>query len=688
MKKSRIIAVLLAVFLVVADISIGPIKDVQASSSYTFTKVGGGTISSTPVSPKKLNVIVFGRPTCYNTQTTLAAINSLDLLLDEKINFIYADVDGNDENTVKDFASNYYSGIIFCYGNNNSAAWSLSGLGYGSVTLPFVVYVDSKGTVVKSTTGLQTKSEINKNICDCMGYDVVEDEDTSSSKEPTTDDSYYYVTTYGTNIVDETRGMLNDINSFRLGNDAWYYDRAGNKVKCTNLSGLTYDYRLESAAYLRAAELSLYYNHTRPNGFGFETAVSRYWDYTSLGENIAFGYDSISEVFTAWREDNEGYNGQGHRRNMLSPYYNAVGVACFEVDGVKFWVQEFGYTDFSDSSQTTPSYYDGFDSFRIRGNESIVPIKEKIKLNTGDITMNVGDAIYIDTGMIVDEFNIHGQLMNLGYSVHLYTNVSIENQSIVEYSNGKYHALSAGTTYISVTDDAYEKEGDRVTKRVKVTVSEPQKKEDDTSNDSSGSGGNDSSSVDDSSNEKHNENNNSDKNTSNGSSGSGSSGSGSSGSSSSGGSSTGSSSGKSASYTNEWNGGKWYNADGSQTYGPTLSWKYNGIGWWVEDSSGWYPTATWQKIDGYWYYFHASGYMASGEWVDGYWLNYDGSWTYPYTGSWHYGSGGWWYGDTSGWYATGWQKVDGYWYYFLSDGYMATSRYIDGYWVGADGACR
>ena len=48
---------------------------------------------------------------------------------------------------------------------------------------------------------------------------------------------------------------------------------------------------------------------------------------------------------------------------------------------------------------------------------------------------------------------------------------------------------------------------------------------------------------------------------------------------------------------------------------------------------------------------------------------------------------GWWYADASGWYpANQWLWIDGRCYYFGADGYMATSQYIDGYWVGADGA--
>lgn len=122
--------------------------------------------------------------------------------------------------------------------------------------------------------------------------------------------------------------------------------------------------------------------------------------------------------------------------------------------------------------------------------------------------------------------------------------------------------------------------------------------------------------------------------------------------------------------TNEWYNGKWYNADGTQTYEGIMSWKCNSTGWWLEDTFGWYPVSCWQKIDGLWYYFDSEGYMAENEWRDGYWLSGSGAWTYEPIGSWGHNSKGWWYGDTSGWYAYGqWQKINGIWYYFNNSGY-------------------
>ena len=141
-------------------------------------------------------------------------------------------------------------------------------------------------------------------------------------------------------------------------------------------------------------------------------------------------------------------------------------------------------------------------------------------------------------------------------------------------------------------------------------------------------------------------------------------------------------------YSNEWIDGKWYNEDGTQTYAGTLQWKSNATGWWVEDTSGWYPADSWQKIDGIWYYFKPDGYMASNEYYKGYWFNSDGSWDDKYLLSWKSNSTGWWVEDISGWWpASQWLKIDGYWYYFDASGYMVTSQYIDGWWISSDGVC-
>ena len=126
-----------------------------------------------------------------------------------------------------------------------------------------------------------------------------------------------------------------------------------------------------------------------------------------------------------------------------------------------------------------------------------------------------------------------------------------------------------------------------------------------------------------------------------------------------------------AGYSNEWVNGKWYNADGTQTYKGTLQWKSDATGWWVQDTDGWYPTSQWQKIDGKWYYFCADGYMDYSEYRDGCWLGSDGAWVESYYGGhWESDATGWWYADASGWYPVSqYVWIDGVNYWFGATGY-------------------
>lgn len=132
------------------------------------------------------------------------------------------------------------------------------------------------------------------------------------------------------------------------------------------------------------------------------------------------------------------------------------------------------------------------------------------------------------------------------------------------------------------------------------------------------------------------------------------------------------------SYKNEWVDGQWYDANGKTTYSPKGSWKKNSIGWWYEDTSGWFPTARWQKIDGDWYYFNDIGYMAENEYAgnwsaysEGYWwVGADGAWDGSEPGVWRLSGTKWWFKDSTGWFAkNNWYKIGGNWYKFDAEGW-------------------
>ena len=107
------------------------------------------------------------------------------------------------------------------------------------------------------------------------------------------------------------------------------------------LSALKRDSALEETAKIRAKELVDQFSHTRPNGSVCFTAYPQ--GMMAMGENIAYGFSSAQSVTEAWKETNEKYSGQGHRRNMLSDDFNAVGIAGYIHNGTIYWVQAFGY---------------------------------------------------------------------------------------------------------------------------------------------------------------------------------------------------------------------------------------------------------------------------------------------------------------------------------------------------------
>ena len=146
----------------------------------------------------------------------------------------------------------------------------------------------------------------------------------------------------------DARKMLKKVNSLRK-NDAWYRDKNGKKIRCGHLEKLEYDYSLEKVAMERAAELSVSYSHTRPNGLDCFSLYD--YGYDAMGENIAMGQSTTESAFEAWAERKENYSRQGHRRNMLDEDFGAIGIACFEVNGIKYWTQEFA--DTSSGSEKT-----------------------------------------------------------------------------------------------------------------------------------------------------------------------------------------------------------------------------------------------------------------------------------------------------------------------------------------------
>lgn len=81
----------------------------------------------------------------------------------------------------------------------------------------------------------------------------------------------------------------------------------------------------------------------------------------------------------------------------------------------------------------------------------------------------------------------------------------------------------------------------------------------------------------------------------------------------------------------------------------------------------------WQTIDRQRYYFYPDGRMARGEWIDGLYINQDGTQTYRNKGSWKTNSKGKWWEDESGWYPRNRSvRINKKDYRFDKNGYLIT----------------
>ena len=100
------------------------------------------------------------------------------------------------------------------------------------------------------------------------------------------------------------------------------------------------DVKLLDAAQVRAKELTVSFEHTRPDGTHCSTAYKEQGGTkTYIGENIAEGYTSPEKVMAGWM------NSEGHRWNILHEKYKKIGIGYYydKNDTVykHYWVQMF-----------------------------------------------------------------------------------------------------------------------------------------------------------------------------------------------------------------------------------------------------------------------------------------------------------------------------------------------------------
>ena len=213
----------------------------------------------------------------------------------------------------------------------------------------------------------------------------------------------------GTNNYNYAKEVLSKVNEQRAAN---------------GLAGYIIDKELTENAMQRAAELSVCFDHVRPNGeicFSINNKV--------YGENIAAGQTNPSSVMNTWM------NSSGHKANILNSSWKSIGIGCFYKDGVYYWVQLFSIRN-SDNSNVES------------GTKSVnpkieVPISDMKVLanNSASIELEVGKEATLKTTSTYNNSQFSIRNADVQYSV--------SNEEIATISNGKIKAIKEGTVTIS-----------------------------------------------------------------------------------------------------------------------------------------------------------------------------------------------------------------------------------------------
>ena len=245
----------------------------------------------------------------------------------------------------------------------------------------------------------------------------------------------------------EARTMLKMINDFRCGNDAWQWN-PDNKTKTVfkDLNGLTYDYALEKIAMQRAAEIAVYFDHSRPDGSSCFDLT--YGGTSSWGENIAAGNNmTAKQAFVGWQETNEPYEYQGHRRNMLTPDFDSIGIGHVYYNWIHYWVQEFGYTN---SGSDKASASDAKKTVSIDIDDANI---ESMTLTSSISSVNVdsGKSVMAPTLTASNVRLLRTWPYNTRFSSIIVPVWNVKDESIATVFNGKINGLKKGTSQLTTS---------------------------------------------------------------------------------------------------------------------------------------------------------------------------------------------------------------------------------------------
>lgn len=205
---------------------------------------------------------------------------------------------------------------------------------------------------------------------------------------------------------------------------------------------------LNEIAAKRAAELSVKFDHSRPDGNPCYSILDNYnIDFYSWGENIAMGFDTPEDVFEVWK------NSEAHRLNMLKEKFNYIGIGIYEQDGLLYWEQillgaseiEGAYVPELKTEQLAPgAHEDGSFTFASTDGQSYLTYSaEEIAASSEKPVMTVSTVDAVPGETVLLKINVD----NCNWSstgIHVNYDNSLELVE-ADYSDGVKDALAANT---------------------------------------------------------------------------------------------------------------------------------------------------------------------------------------------------------------------------------------------------
>ncbi len=405
--------------------------DIPSTVKWSFPTLTGGQINQDTYSGQAVILIFFrANETCGNSNNTIEALAHAEWAKSDQFQIVAVACGESDESAavVKEHADAFYQyhgsadgTIQYCYATSREmwtvvpALQRLVGGEANQVTYAMNYVFDGQGHLRDTWQGSYSAQKY-KSALTLLG---LLDPGAGGS---TLYSGLYPVTISGSNDYDSAYQVFELLNSYRREN---------------SLSELVMDQSLLYTGMFRAAEIALFYDHTRPDGDYFFTAFSLQFTKGERSENIAAGFGTPELVMNGWKDS------PGHNANMLTPEHRSVGIGAFvDQNGTRYWVQVFsGQSGTAESSRST-----GVKTFTTR-TEALVENLD-LAVSPGSATLNVGET---------ETLSLYNR--NIGWSgsrapIHAsYAESSDENVATVtlnEDGTVALNALSQGSTTVRI----------------------------------------------------------------------------------------------------------------------------------------------------------------------------------------------------------------------------------------------